>query len=32
MLMPKRGKYRKTHRGRRNGKGNRGSSISFGDF
>ncbi len=32
MLMPKRVKYRKTHRGRRTGKAYRGSSISFGDF
>jgi large subunit ribosomal protein L16 len=32
MLMPKRVKYRKTHRGRRNGKAYRGSDISFGEF
>ncbi|MBU1098639.1 MAG: 50S ribosomal protein L16 [Ignavibacteriae bacterium HGW-Ignavibacteriae-2] len=32
MLMPKRVKYRKSHRGRRAGKAYRGSSISFGDF
>ena len=32
MLMPKRVKYRKSHRGRRRGKAFRGSSISFGDF
>ena len=32
MLMPKRVKYRKTHRGRRNGKAYRGSSIAFGEF
>ena len=32
MLMPKRVKYRKTHRGRRNGKAYRGSNIAFGEF
>ena len=32
MLMPKRVKFRKTHRGRRNGKAYRGSSIAFGEF
>ncbi len=32
MLMPKRVKYRKAHRGRRTGKAYRGSTISFGDF
>ena len=32
MLMPKRVKYRKTHRGRRNGKAYRGSEIAFGEF
>ena len=32
MLMPKRVKYRKTHRGRMNGKAYRGSSIAFGEF
>ena len=32
MLMPKRVKYRKTHRARRNGKAYRGSSIAFGEF
>jgi large subunit ribosomal protein L16 len=32
MLMPKRVKYRKTHRGRRNGKAYRGSAIAFGEF
>ena len=32
MLMPKRVKYRKTHRGRRNGKAYRGSTIAFGEF
>ncbi len=32
MLMPKRVKYRKSHRGRRKGKAYRGSTINFGDF
>ena len=32
MLMPKRVKYRKTHRGRMAGKAYRGSSIAFGEF
>ena len=32
MLMPKRVKYRKAHRGRMNGKAYRGSSIAFGEF
>jgi large subunit ribosomal protein L16 len=32
MLMPKRVKYRKLHKGRMGGKATRGSSISFGDF
>lgn len=32
MLMPKRVKYRKTHRGRRQGPANRGTVISFGEF
>ena len=32
MLMPKRVKYRKVHRGRRKGVARRGSQISFGDF
>jgi large subunit ribosomal protein L16 len=32
MLMPKRVKYRKTHRGRRKGKAYRGSTIAFGEF
>jgi len=31
-LMPKRVKYRKTHRGRMNGMAYRGSSIAFGEF
>jgi large subunit ribosomal protein L16 len=32
MLMPKRVKYRKMHRGRMSGKATRGNHIDFGDF
>ena len=32
MLMPKRVKHRKQHRGRRTGKAIRGSSIAFGQY
>jgi len=32
MLMPKRTKYRKTHKGRMRGTAWRGSSVSFGEF
>ena len=32
MLMPKRTKYRKQHRGRMKGKAGRGNSLSFGEF
>lgn len=32
MLMPKRTKYRKQHRGRLKGKAYRGSTVAFGDF
>ncbi|MFA3782838.1 50S ribosomal protein L16 [Melioribacteraceae bacterium 4301-Me] len=32
MLMPKRVKYRKAHRGRRSGKATRGHLVNFGDF
>ncbi len=32
MLSPKRVKWRKQHKGRRNGFAARGSSLSFGDF
>ena len=32
MLMPKRVKYRKTHRGRMNGMADRGSSVAFGEY
>jgi len=31
-LMPKRVKFRKTQRGRREGKASRGNEVSFGDF
>ena len=32
MLMPKRVKYRKVHRGRRRGVASRGNQVSFGDY
>ena len=32
MLQPKRSKYRKQQKGRRNGLAQRGSSVSFGDY
>lgn len=32
MLMPKRVKYRKAHRGRRKGKASRGNRINFGEY
>ena len=32
MLMPKRVKYRKAHRGRMKGKAHRGAEVSFGEF
>jgi large subunit ribosomal protein L16 len=32
MLMPKRVKFRKAHRGRRSGAAKRGHRVSFGDF
>ena len=32
MLMPKRTKHRKMHRGHRRGKAFRGSTLAFGDF
>ncbi len=32
MLMPKRVKFRKQHRGRRAGRAMRGNAISFGDY
>ena len=31
-LMPKRAKFRKTHRGNRGGNAGRGTNVSFGDF
>lgn len=32
MLLPKRTKFRKQHRGRRAGKATRGNTVSFGDY
>lgn len=32
MLQPKRVKYRKTHKGRREGTAHAGAAVSFGDF
>lgn len=32
MLMPSKVKYRKMHRGRRRGKAQRGSALSFGEY
>ena len=32
MLMPKRVKYRKAHRGRMKGKAHRGAQVSFGEY
>jgi large subunit ribosomal protein L16 len=32
MLMPKRTKYRKTHKGRMTGKAKGGTRVTFGDF
>jgi len=32
MLMPKRVKYRRVHRGRRSGRASRGAEVSFGEF
>ncbi len=32
MLMPKRVKFRKAHRGRRRGKATRGATVAFGDY
>lgn len=32
MLMPKRVKFRKAHRGRMRGKATRGATVAFGDF
>ena len=32
MLLPKRVKYRRVHRGRMKGKASRGNTVSYGDF
>jgi len=32
MLMPKKTKYRKTHRGRRKGNSKGGTTVAFGDY
>ena len=32
MLMPRKTKFRKQHRGRRTGQANRGSTINFGQY
>ena len=32
MLMPKRTKYRRVHRGRLKGKAMRGNTVTYGDF
>ncbi len=32
MLMPKRVKYRRVHRGRMKGKAHRGNTVTYGDF
>ena len=32
MLLPKRVKYRRVHRGRMTGKATRGNKVSYGDF
>ncbi len=32
MLLPKRVKYRRVHRGRLTGKAHRGNTVSYGDF
>ena len=32
MLMPKRVKYRRVHRGRMTGKASRGNTLAYGDF
>jgi large subunit ribosomal protein L16 len=32
MLMPKKTKYRKSHRGRRKGMSKGGTEVNFGDF
>ena len=32
MLLPKRGKYRRVHRGRLTGKATRGNTVTYGDY
>ena len=32
MLLPKRVKYRRVHRGRLTGKASRGTKVTYGDF
>ena len=32
MLLPKRVKYRRVHRGRMKGKASRGNTVTYGDF
>ncbi|MFR3309733.1 MAG: ribosomal protein L16, partial [Christensenellales bacterium] len=32
MLMPKRVKYRRVHRGRMKGQATRGNTLTYGDF
>ena len=32
MLLPKRVKYRRVHRGRLKGKATRGNTVTYGDF
>ena len=32
MLLPKRGKYRRVHRGRMTGKATRGNKVTYGEF
>ena len=32
MLLPKRVKYRRVHRGRMKGKATRGNTVSYGEF
>ena len=32
MLMPKRVKYRRVHRGRMTGKATRGNTLAYGEF
>ena len=32
MLLPKRVKYRRVHRGRMKGKASRGNTVTYGDY